>query len=83
MFHSSSHVLRAFHSTFGVAWLTRAARRVAHALTERRRRAVAYRDLKSLDEHALRDIGLSHRSVAEWPHMRHEPCRGQLTGRPS
>jgi uncharacterized protein YjiS (DUF1127 family) len=27
---------------------------------------VAYRDLRSLDEYMLRDIGLSHRAASEW-----------------
>ena len=47
----------------------RAAWRLAHLvvsmLAARHRRAVAYRDLLSLDAHMLRDLGLSHRAAAE------------------
>jgi hypothetical protein len=61
-----------FDSTFGARWLRRALRRVARALSERHRRAVAYRDLGSLDEYMLRDIGLSHRAASEWQSQRHD-----------
>lgn len=41
-------------------------RRAASALAERRRRAIANRDLQALDAYMLRDIGLSHRAAAHW-----------------
>ena len=40
-------------------------RRTAHAMAENRRHAIAYRDLREVDAHTLRDIGLSHRAAAE------------------
>lgn len=43
---------------------------VADALKTSHRRAVARRELRSIDEHTLRDIGLSHRAAAEWPRQR-------------
>ncbi|WP_339089567.1 DUF1127 domain-containing protein [Variovorax paradoxus] len=49
----------------GFAW-----RRVADALRKSHRRAAARRELRSIDEHTLRDIGLSHRAAAEWPRQR-------------
>jgi hypothetical protein len=61
-----------FDATFGARWLRRASRRVARALVERHRRAVAYRDLRSLDEYMLRDIGLSHRAASEWWNQRRD-----------
>ena len=48
----------------------RLARLVVSVLTTRQRRAVAYRDLMSLDAHMLRDLGLSHRAAAERPYDR-------------
>ena len=48
----------------------RLARLVVSILTTRQRRAVAYRDLMSLDAHMLRDLGLSHRAAAERPYDR-------------
>ena len=39
--------------------------RASRAWARRRRAAIAQRDLRSLDGHALRDIGLSHRAAAE------------------
>ena len=52
-----SHALQAMPSTFGTAWFTLMARRIANVRAARRRRAAQRRDLQSLDEHALRDIG--------------------------
>ena len=41
------------------------ARRTACAVQAWRREAIAQRDLKALDERALRDLGLSHRAAAQ------------------
>ena len=62
-----SHAPRAKSPAFGTAWLRLSLRRMADAWMQRRRRAAHRRELRSLDEHALRDIGLSHRAAAEWP----------------
>ena len=67
MSHLFSHVLHATPSTFGTAEFTLMARRIADTWGARRRRTAQRRDLQSLDEHALRDIGLSHRAAAESP----------------
>lgn len=40
-------------------------REAARLLAGYRQRARAWRELQALDPHALRDIGLSHRAVAE------------------
>ena len=61
-----SHAPQALLPVFGTALLTLLRRSVANAWEERRRRAAERRDLRSLDEYALRDIGLSHRAAAEW-----------------
>ena len=72
MFPSSTSALPYAHLPFAVAWFARGWRRVAKALAERRRLGVASRELQSLDEHTLRDIGLSHRAAAQWPLVRHD-----------
>lgn len=59
--------LLGIHPAGWVAFPARLVRRAARALVERHRRAIAYRDLQSLDAYMLRDIGLSHRAVAEYP----------------
>jgi len=48
-------------------------RRIALLQQERHRRAVARRELRSMDESTLRDLGLSHRAAAEWTHIRDLP----------
>jgi uncharacterized protein YjiS (DUF1127 family) len=58
-------LLLIFDSGSGAGWLRRVSRRLGRFLVERRRRAVACRDLRSLDEYMLRDIGLSHRAASE------------------
>jgi uncharacterized protein YjiS (DUF1127 family) len=45
--------------------INRVLRRLQHAARSAQQRAIAQRDLRSLDEHTLRDIGLSHRAAAE------------------
>lgn len=72
MFPSASPALPRMHFAFAVSWLARLLHRVAMGLAERHRQAVAYRELRLLDEHTLRDIGLSHRVAAEWPRARHD-----------
>ena len=67
MNHPLSHATQVMHPTFGTALLTLLRRSIANAWEERRRRAADRRDLRSLDECALRDIGLSHRAAADWP----------------
>lgn len=69
MSHPFSHPPQAMPTTFGIAWLTLLQHRIADAWTERQRRAAHRRDLQSFDEHALRDIGLSHRAAAERPQV--------------
>jgi len=59
-------LLQIFVSSLRTGRLRRASRRLARFVIERHRRAVAYRDLRSLDEYMLRDIGLSHRAASEW-----------------
>lgn len=48
-------------------WPAQIARTAIGALAARHRRAVACRDLQSLDAYMLRDLGLSHRAAAEFP----------------
>lgn len=67
MNHPLSHAPRTMPHVSGAALLTRLHRSIAHAWDVRRRRAAERRDLKSLDEYGLRDIGLSHRAAADWP----------------
>lgn len=67
MFHFFRRQLQGIHPAGWVALPARLARRAARALAERHRRAIAYRDLQSLDAYMLRDIGLSHRAAAEYP----------------
>jgi uncharacterized protein YjiS (DUF1127 family) len=66
MNHPLSHAPRAMPPAFGITLLTLLRLSIASAWEERRRRAAERRDLQSLDEHALRDIGLSHRAAADW-----------------
>ena len=75
MIHSLNHVFQATSLAalaFDVEWPARAWHYLRSALQERHRRAVAWRELRSLDEHTMRDIGLSHRAAAEWPRIRDE-----------
>jgi uncharacterized protein YjiS (DUF1127 family) len=64
----SHHAPQAMPTSFGMAWLTPLRQRIVDAWAARRRRSAHRRDLQLLDEHALRDIGLSHHAAAEWPH---------------
>ncbi|MEJ8821221.1 DUF1127 domain-containing protein [Variovorax humicola] len=73
MSHTSNSDSRSVVPTAVGAWFGRLSLRIAEAMAARRRRVDAYRDLQSLDEHALRDIGLSHRAVAEWPRVGCDP----------
>jgi uncharacterized protein YjiS (DUF1127 family) len=71
-----------FEILFAVQLLLREAARL---LAGYRQRARAWHDLQALDPHALRDLGLSHRAVAErWNDGFHdvgqeEPGRGSAT----
>lgn len=65
--------LQILDSSRRIGWLRRASRRLARFVVERHRRAVAYRDLRSLDEYMLRDIGLSHRAASEWGRKGSDP----------
>ena len=42
-----------------------AAQRAARAYRDWRRAAIAHREVQLLDDHALRDLGLSHRAAIE------------------
>jgi len=70
MNHPFSHSPQALRPLVGIAWLTHLRRRIADAMADRRHHAAYRRDLQRLDEHTLRDIGLSHRAAAEWPQAR-------------
>jgi hypothetical protein len=56
------------------ASLARIVRRIMSDLAERRLRAIAYRDLRLLDAHTMRDIGLSHRAAADHPSNEADSC---------
>lgn len=61
-------VRRPWQGLHRAGWLAspaRLAHHVACALADRHQRALAYRDLQSLDAYMLRDLGLSHRAAAE------------------
>jgi uncharacterized protein YjiS (DUF1127 family) len=66
MFRFFRRLLQAKHSAGRVALSAHLARSAARVLAKRHRRAIAYRDLQTLDSHMLRDIGLSHRAAAEY-----------------
>jgi hypothetical protein len=53
-------------------WIRRTSLSVERAVIERRRQVLAERDLRSLDEYMLRDLGLSHRAAGEWRSRRRE-----------
>lgn len=65
MFRFFRSPLQGIHPAGWAALPMRLAGRAARTLADRRRRAIAYRDLQSLDAQLLRDIGLSHRAAAE------------------
>jgi uncharacterized protein YjiS (DUF1127 family) len=67
MFRFFRSPLQGIHAAGWAALPMRLAGRAARTLADRRRRAMAYRDLQSLDAQLLRDIGLSHRAAAECP----------------
>lgn len=68
MSHRISHASQALPVPFGMDWFMRLPYRIADAWAVHQRRAAHRRALYSLDEHGLRDLGLSHRAVAEGPH---------------
>jgi uncharacterized protein YjiS (DUF1127 family) len=70
MYHLLSCVYEAIHRALTLRWPASAWRHAARAWKESRQRAVARRELRSIDERTLRDIGLSHRAAAEWPCVR-------------
>ena len=70
MYHLLSCLYDAVHHACTPRWPAVAWRRLADALRERHRRAVARRELRAIDERTLQDIGLSHRAAAEWPRPR-------------
>jgi uncharacterized protein YjiS (DUF1127 family) len=70
MYHLLSCIYDAVHRACTLCWPASARRRLAAALSEHHRRAVARRELRSIDERTLRDIGLSHRAAAKWPRPR-------------
>ena len=65
MYHLLSVVFEAVRGAFMPAW-----RWVTEVARQRHRRAVARGELRSIDEHTLRDIGLSHRAAAESKRVR-------------
>jgi hypothetical protein len=73
MFAYLSRIFRGLPPSLDLQWPARARRRVLNALEERHRRVVAWRDLRSIDEATLRDIGLSHRAAADRPFIPDEP----------
>jgi hypothetical protein len=72
MFSLFGLLLQFLHSTFALGRFRRIPGRITRFLVDRRRRADAYRDLQSLDQYMLRDIGLSHRAASEWRSQRHD-----------
>jgi hypothetical protein len=70
MFQHLGRFPRAMPFASEAEWPVRTWRRVTNAFEERRRRLVAWRELRSMDEHTMRDIGISHRAAAEWPRVR-------------
>jgi uncharacterized protein YjiS (DUF1127 family) len=65
MFFLFLQPLQHIHAGGWIALLAHLRRSAARVLAERHSRAVAYRDLRTLDNHMLRDLGLSHRAAAE------------------
>ncbi|VTU33055.1 MULTISPECIES: hypothetical protein [unclassified Variovorax] len=72
MSSSLNRIARTLPSALEFEWPARAWRRLSDAWVALHRRALARRDLRSIDERTLRDIGLSHRAAAEWPRIRDE-----------
>lgn len=67
LFRFFRRLLQDIHPAGWLALSAHLARSAARVLAERHRRAIAYRDLQTLDSHMLRDLGLSHRAAAEYP----------------
>jgi hypothetical protein len=61
-------------------WPLRAWGRISAAFEQMHRRAVAQRELRSIDEATMRDIGLSHRAAAEWWCIREEASGRESAG---
>jgi len=70
MYHLIHCIFDAIRGALALRWLRLATHRVARAWRAHRLRAAARRDLRSIDERTLRDIGLSHRAAADWPRVR-------------